>query len=623
MQDIIHLLPDSLANQIAAGEVVQRPSSVVKELMENAIDAKSDEIKLYIKDAGKTLIQVIDNGLGMSETDLRLSIERHTTSKITKTEDIYNISTFGFRGEALASICAVAQVDMKSKQLESEVGSFLLIEGSKVINQEPISASVGTNISIKNLFFNVPARRKFLKSDSIEIKHIIEEFQRIALANSEVEMSFYQDGSLIYKLAKTNVGKRIINIFGESYKNNLLPCREEVQDIKIQGYIGKPELSRKTRGGQLFFVNNRFVKHGYLHHAVMNAFEGLLAEDKYPFYVIFINMNPKDIDINIHPTKMEVKFQDDRTLYVILEAMLKRVLSSQGIVPQMDFQLDTNILLSTKSKDNLDSKISKPKHSTLNPNIGSKPSFSNPYPKTALHENEQNWQKLFENPNIDLNLEEQLDNKTIILKSRMDGIALEEKNIQSFKPENVKNKTIFIDDTFVLYQVKSGLIIVDQIAALERIFYDRFLKRFEKKTKNPQQMIFPKKLILNPIDMTLLSDFKDELNKMGFVIEFLNKNELLIKATPSELKSLEEQVLIEELLEQIKINKPLDLNIGQRLANFLAKQAIKQKHHITDSLEIHKLIDLLFQTSNPYYTSEGKKILTLLNIETLKKWFQK
>ena len=619
MKDIIHLLPDSLANQIAAGEVVQRPASVIKELMENSIDAESSEIKLYIKDSGKTLIQVVDNGIGMSETDLRLSIERHTTSKIVNSEDIYNISTLGFRGEALASICAVAQMDIKSKLGDEEMGSHLILEGSKIILQELVSMSKGTAIVVKNLFFNVPARRKFLKSDIVETKHIIETFQRVALANPDIEMSFYQDEELVYKLVKSNLGKRIMSIFGNNYRNNLLPCSEKVQQIHIKGYIGKPEIARKTRGGQFFFVNNRFIKHAYLHHAVMDAYSDLLPEDKHPFYTIFITMPPSDIDINIHPTKMEIKFEDERTIYAIIQAMLKRSLSSQGITPPMNFSVDTNILRNDFESPLSDSKTSK---------SSSYPSYQ---PQESYNTRSQkDWQKLYEDSSsLKENLEDQKiplpndeEDSHIILKSKMDNLSQKE-SFQPLSLENTKPKVIYVHNTFALYQIKSGLMVVDQVAALERIFYDRFLKKLNNQNKKPQQMIFPKKLYLNPIDTTLLGDFKDELKKMGFIIDILNSKEIVIKAIPSELNGSDEKELIEELIEQIKMNKPLNFNIGQRFANFLSKRTAKQKHKLTDEFEIDKLIDLLFQSSNPYYTSEGKKILSLLGIETLKNWFKK
>lgn len=587
MQDIIHLLPDSLANQIAAGEVVQRPASVVKELLENAVDAQSTEIKLYIKDAGKTLIQVIDNGSGMSETDLRLSIERHTTSKINNSEDLYNIITFGFRGEALASICAVAQVDIKSRVEDYDLGSHLMVEASKVIDQVPLSIPRGTTISVKNLFFNVPARRKFLKSDKVELRHVVDDFQRVALANPHIAMALYQDETLLYNLPAGNLGKRILAIFGKHYKAHLVPCSEEVQNIKLKGYIGKPEVAKKTRGAQFFFINDRFIKHNYLNHAVINAYQDILPEDKYPFYVIFIYMDPGSIDINIHPTKMEVKFEDERSLYVILQAMLKRVLSSQGITPPIDFETDTNYLNQYKS----DSKLT----------------YSKPQQDKSKAED---WKRLFDHNN------QPASKDTITFESEMDNDSDSKRAEQPSE-----RKVILIYNNFMFYQVKSGLMVVNRAAALERIFYDRFLARLNSANPQSQPVMFSKTLILNPIDVKILQDFKPALKKIGFQLDFKSDKQIVIEARPAELEHFEEQELIEELIEQIKINEPLNLNLGKRLAYFLACQAAQQQNERRADLEIHTLIDLLFQTSNPYYTSEGKRIIKLLDSEILENWF--
>ena len=587
MQDIIHLLPDSLANQIAAGEVVQRPASVVKELLENAVDAHSTDIKLYIKDAGKTLIQVIDNGVGMSETDLRLSIERHTTSKINSPDDLYNIITFGFRGEALASICAVAQVDIKSKNDDFDLGSHLTVAASKVLDQVPLNSPRGTTISVKNLFFNVPARRKFLKSDKVELRHIIDDFQRVAMANPHITMTLYQDGNPLYNLPAGNLGKRILTLFGKHYKAHLVPCSEEVQNIKLKGYIGKPDIAKKTRGGQFFFVNDRFIRHNYLHHAVMKAYQDILPEDKYPFYVIFIYMEPSGIDINIHPTKMEVKFEDEQSLYVILQAMLKRMLSSQGITPPIDFETDTNYLNQYQSDPK--ATYSKPEHNQSKPD---------------------DWKQLFDHSNPPP------DTATITFQSKMDDDLGREAEA---KP--LAHKVILMANTFMFYQVKSGVMVVNRAAALERVFYDRFLERLNSSNPQPQQVMFSKTITLNPIDLKILQEFKAELKKIGFVLDFKGDQELLIEAKPTELKHIDEQDLIEELVEQIKVNQPLDLNLSKKLAYFLAKQAAHQQNERRADLEIHTLIDLLFQTSNPYWTSEGTKILKLLDFETLQTWF--
>ena len=342
MLDIIRLLPESLANQIAAGEVVQRPASVVKEMLENSVDAGAMNIELVLQDAGKALIQVIDNGKGMSETDARMCFERHATSKIVEPEDLYNIRTFGFRGEAMASIAAVAQVELRTRQEDQEIGTLIYIEGSEVKKHEPTATQKGTSIAVKNLFFNTPARRKFLKSNSVELRHITQEFERVALANPHINFSMHHNGQEVYTLKDGKLAKRIVGMFGKSYQSNLLTCQEDVETIKLLGYVGKPQAAKKTKGHQYFFVNNRFIKSGYLHHAVMTAYEGLLPKDAHPFYVLFIEIDPKKIDINVHPTKTEIKFDDERTVYVVVQAAVKQALGVHQVVAPLDFDTDTN-----------------------------------------------------------------------------------------------------------------------------------------------------------------------------------------------------------------------------------------------------------------------------------------
>lgn len=344
MLDIIRLLPESLANQIAAGEVVQRPSSVVKEMLENSVDAEATTIELVLQDAGKLLIQVIDNGKGMSETDARMCFERHATSKIITQDDLYNIRTFGFRGEAMASVAAVAQVELRTRQEDQEVGTLIYIEGSEVKKHEPTATQKGTSLAVKNLFFNTPARRKFLKSNSVELRHITQEFERVALANPHINFSMHHNGQEMYNLKEGKLAKRIVSMFGKGYQSNLLTCQEDVETIQLLGYIGKPQAAKKTKGNQYFFVNNRFIKSGYLHHAVMTAYEGLLPRDAHPFYVLFIEIDPKKIDINVHPTKTEIKFDDERTVYVVIQTAVKQALGVSQVVSPLDFETDANFL---------------------------------------------------------------------------------------------------------------------------------------------------------------------------------------------------------------------------------------------------------------------------------------
>ena len=384
MPDIIHLLSDLLANQIAAGEVVQRPASAVKEILENAIDAQATKIQVIVKDAGKSLIKVVDNGIGMSETDARMSLERHATSKIKNTEDLFAIKTMGFRGEALASIAAVSQLHITTKQADSELGTSINIEASEIKGQEPVAVDNGTSVTVKNLFYNVPARRNFLKSNPVEMRHIVEDFQRIALSHPAIAFALYQNDLETYNLPPGKLSQRIVNIFGKNYQEQLANCKEETDHIKVYGYIGKPELAKKTRGEQFFFVNNRFIKNNYLNHAVLNAYEGLIPERSYPFYVIFIEMDPGNIDVNVHPTKSEIKFDDERTVYGVVRAVVKQALGTHNLSPSLDFGSNVNFDLSR-----LGQKI---------PEIESKRDMDYAHFRNTSREisNLENWENLFE-----------------------------------------------------------------------------------------------------------------------------------------------------------------------------------------------------------------------------------
>ncbi|MEQ8811903.1 MAG: DNA mismatch repair endonuclease MutL, partial [Imperialibacter sp.] len=392
MSDIIRLLPESLANQIAAGEVVQRPASAVKELLENSVDAGATSIQLIVKEAGKQLIRVIDNGVGMSETDARMSFERHATSKLRTPEDLFRIQTKGFRGEALASIAAVAQVELKTKRKESELGSFICIEGSEIKKQEPCVTPQGSTVSVKNLFFNVPARRNFLKSNPVEMRHIIDEFQRVALAHPGIAFSLHQNDLPVYQLEEGKLSGRIIGLFNKNYREQLVPVDESTDQIKIHGYIGKPEFSKKTRGEQFFFINNRYIKNNYLNHALTSAFEGLLSADTHPFYVLFIDMNPSKIDINVHPTKTEVKFEDERLIYGVVKSAIRQALGAHNIAPSLDFNYDVNFESITRSKLNFD-ELSQAKR----PMPAGSSAFSSPLSKN----NAKNWERLYEDANLE------------------------------------------------------------------------------------------------------------------------------------------------------------------------------------------------------------------------------
>ncbi|MGB0525584.1 MAG: DNA mismatch repair endonuclease MutL [Flammeovirgaceae bacterium] len=626
MQDVINLLPESLANQIAAGEVVQRPASAVKELLENAIDAQATHIQLVVKDAGKTLIQVIDNGKGMSETDARMSFERHATSKIASTDDLFSIHTFGFRGEALASIAAVAQVDLKTKRPTDEMGTHICIEGSEVKSQEPIVCQNGTSLSIKNLFFNVPARRNFLKSNPVELKYIVEEFQRVALCNPDIHMSMHQNNLETFNLSPGNLPKRIVGIFGKSYQEHILACEEEVQHIKVSGYVGKPEAAKKTRGEQFFFANGRFIKHHYLHHAVMNAYEGLLQDGTFPFYLINIEIDPKHIDVNVHPTKTEVKFDDERTVYAIVRAAVKQALAKNGAVPSLDFDMNVNFgqLDSTPLKSTSEST-----------SFGSKPASFNSNPLYAKQEqNLKHWEKLY-NPlnNGETNQEtawefpELPDNtpeeKSAEITFSSAANELSDVSGTEHRVSDKKSSVVQIRNRYILSQVKSGLMLIDQEAAMERILFERFLSNIEHASLGAsQQLLFPRTIQLAPADFTLMIELKSEIKSLGFLIEEFGNNAIIVNGIPVDVAGVDEKEMLESFIEQFKINKTeISVSNQENAARAMAKRTASQSAQSLDEREMKALIEQLFTCSNPNYSPSGKKTIAMMNMDDIERLF--
>jgi DNA mismatch repair protein MutL len=607
MEDIIRMLPDSIANQIAAGEVVQRPASVVKELMENSVDAGASHIKLVIKDAGKALIQVIDDGKGMSATDARMSFERHATSKISKAEDLFSIRTMGFRGEALASIAAVAQVELKTKRATDELGSHLVIEGSEVKMQEPASTQKGTIISVKNLFYNVPARRNFLKTNPVELRHITEEFQRIALAYPAIRFSMFQNDQETYLLDDGKLSRRIVQLLGKSYQEQLIPCEEETPYVKIKGYVGKPDQARKTRGEQFFFINNRYIKNGYLHHAIMHAYNGMIQEDSHPFYVIFIDIDPKHVDINVHPTKTEVKFDDDRLLYGVIAAATRQALGAYNVSPSLDFSADVNF-------DHFVSKTSTEKITS------SDRSYMNFKNLDQRQDGAKNWEQLFQNANI-----EDFRYRELAKLERSD---VEIKTIESqtlswleLKTSEKKN-TLQIHGKYLIRQVKSGIVIINQAAAHERILYENYLSRCKNQNGVSQSILFPQHIELNPSDINLVIAMQPELRNLGFEVDLLGKNSIVINGAPPEITNLPEKEIFEGLLEQFKQNKErLELNQTENLARSLARRSSIKEGQLLKQEEIDHLIDQLFACAQPNFTPDGQPIFVVLSLDKLASLF--
>jgi len=606
MSDVIHLLPDSIANQIAAGEVVQRPSSVVKEMLENSVDAGASNIKLIIKDAGKSLIQVVDDGKGMSITDARMSFERHATSKISASEDLFKIKTLGFRGEALASIAAVAQVELRTKQEDNELGTQLIIESSEIKSQEPLAAANGTSISVRNLFYNVPARRNFLKSNPVELRHITDEFQRVALANPGISFTFLQNDLETFKLDSGKLSKRIVQLFGKNYQQQLIPCSEETELVRITGYIGKPEHAKKTRGEQFFFINNRFIKNSYLNHSVVRAYEGMLKEDYFPFYVLFIEIDPIHVDINVHPTKTEVKFDDDRMLYGIINSGVRQALATYNVTPSLDFSADVSFThLSTQRESGAITSKRDRDYS----------SFKN------LENTQERLEKLNE-------LYASVSQEEIVSieeaeKERVTETVFSSSINQAFQPEE-KKSTYHLHSRYLLRQVKSGMVVLDKNAALERILFEQYKKAMQSGSGTSQSCMFPQQVALNPSDFTLVKELKDEINQLGFEFEEVGQQMIMIQGIPSELAPCNEKEVFEGLIEQFKHNaEKLDVPKDESLARALAKRTAGTKCNSLKEEEMDHLMDRLFACAQPNFTPDGNPTYVLVSLEQINGWFKK
>ncbi len=605
MPDIIQLLPDSIANQIAAGEVVQRPASAVKELMENSIDAGAKNIKLIIKEAGKTLLQVIDDGIGMSETDARMSLERHATSKIRKAEDLFELYTMGFRGEALASIAAVAQVELKTRPADQELGTCIVVEGSDVKKQEPVACDKGTSISVKNLFYNIPARRNFLKSNPVELKHIIDEFQRLALAHPEITFSFIQNDEQVYDLPATKLSQRVVNLFGKSYKEQLATCQEETDTVKVTGYVGKPDFARKTRGEQFLFVNRRFIRSNYLNHAVMTAFEGLIVENSFPFYVLFIEIDPKHIDVNVHPTKTEIKFDDERAVYAVVRAAVRQAIGSHNLTPAIDFNADVNFI----------SKLN-------NANSQSKQVYFEERFSTALHRsNSENWEKLYEAPEVK---PAEIKQQDVIETSGVQTLRFESAINQSSPATASEEKALFqLHARYIVKQVRSGMMIIEQQAAHERILFEKFLNQLKNKSGQSQQSLFPQAITFSAADFALALEMQQEIDALGFRFDVFGKNTLVVNGVPANVQAGNEKELFEGLIEQFKVNQSeLALPLQENLARALARRASIKTGQPLVREEMQALVDSLFACSTSNYSPDGKPTFFIFELNKIESYFR-
>lgn len=632
MLDIIHLLPDSIANQIAAGEVVQRPASVVKELLENSIDARANNIQLIVKDAGRTLIQVIDDGMGMSATDARMSFERHATSKIRTADDLFSILTMGFRGEALASIAAIAQVELRSRRMIDEVGTMIRIEGSELKSQESVSCPKGTNFQVKNLFFNVPARRNFLKSNPVEMKHILDEFQRVSLAHPDINFTLYHNDVEVYNLPAGKLSRRIVDIFGKAYREQLASCEEETPFVNISGYVGKPESAKKGRGEQFFFVNKRFIKHNYLHHAVLSAFEATIPEGSSPFYVLFIEIDPSHVDINIHPTKTEIKFDDERAVYAIIRSAVRRAIGVYNLTPTIDFESDINFGNLTNTNRFTDSPNS------ISPSFSGLSDFENARPSSQqgsyqpqrddvyrekrdqrdnASSNTENWRKLFDGlegfkPNNQASLG--FDPEPMTMGSKANDISDESRRIAEIQ----EISAIQIQNRFIVAQAKSGMMLIDQRAAYERILYEKYYNNLKNKKSFTQQLLFPKTLDLQPADYQLVMEIQEEIKALGFSFEEFGQHTIKINGVPPEVQEENEKEIFEGLVQQYKTNQTdLQLDRLENVARSFSKRSSSKYMGELSKIEINLLIHQLFETAVPSYTPNGEPIMTILSLDQL------
>lgn len=602
MPDIIQLLPDSIANQIAAGEVVQRPASAVKELLENSIDAGAGNITLIVKDAGKSLLQIIDDGSGMSETDARMSLERHATSKIRKAEDLFTIRTMGFRGEALASIAAVSQLELKTRTADKELGTLLVVEASEVKKQELVACEKGTSISVKNLFYNIPARRNFLKSNPVEMKHIVDEFQRLALAHAGVSFTLIQGDEVVYDLPvgkAPSLSQRIVNLFGKSYQEQLAPCQENTEYVSVSGYVGKPEFARKTRGEQFLFVNNRFIRSNYLQHAVMNAFEGLMPENSFPFYVLFIELDPKHIDVNVHPTKTEIKFDDERAVYAVVRAAVRQSLGAHNLAPTIDFREDVNMIA---------------KLGNASAEAVQKVYFDERFQSSLTRSNNDNWEKLFEGEGSSKLFQQEVTQASMKLETESPMVT------------NVPEEKILtqLHDRFILRQTKNGLMIIDQQSAHERVLFEKFMEDLKYKSASTQQSLFPKTITFPAADFALLMEMEQEIKALGFRFEEFGKNTIVVNGVPANLKYANEQQMLEGLLEQFKYNQAeLSLPLQENLARALAKRTAVKAGQKLEAEEMQKLLNSLFSCKTPNYSPEGKPIFYIFELSKLENYFNR
>ena len=616
MSSIIQLLPDHVANQIAAGEVVQRPASVVKELLENAVDAKATDIKLILKDAGKSLIQVIDNGVGMSITDSRLCFERHATSKIRQAEDLFSLHTKGFRGEALASIAAIAHVEMKTKQDQEELGIHIVVEGSKFVSQEPAVLPKGTSFAVKNLFFNIPARRNFLKSETVEQRHIVDEFQRVAMAHPTIHFTMYHNGSEMFNLPISNYRQRIVNIFSGKTNEKLVPVSEETEIVSLQGFVGKPEFAKKNRGEQFFFVNNRFIKSGYLHHAVMAAYEGLLKDGAQPSYFLYLDVPPHTIDINIHPTKTEIKFDDEHSLYAILRSSIKHSLGQFNVAPVLDFERDPNLDTPYDYQGKNAEYPTIQVDSNFNPFAETKPSksfsSSSSYKKSEIAQ--PSWESLY--VGLKQNTQE-IAEMTFENEEAVTSSLFEENDIE----QEIK-RTYQIHKKYIVSPIKSGMVIINQKRAHERVLYEEFLTNMTVQQASSQRLLFPLELFFSPNEIELVRELQLSLENLGFIFDAFAESSIVISGLPITITESKASIVLDDLLTDLQNGIVTDsFSQNDTIAKSMCKSlAVRTGTYLTEK-EQESLVHNLFACKEPNVSPFQKPTFITMSVEDLDKKF--
>jgi len=607
----IKILPENLANKIAAGEVVNRPESVVKELMENAIDAGSKNIEVVIKGAGKTLIQVVDDGEGMSETDAELSIQRHATSKISAIEDLNTINTFGFRGEALASIASVSIFELKTERKDEEIGALIRVTDESSITKEKGSFSKGTSISVKNLFYNVPARRNFLKTNQTELKHIIETFKKIALCRPDVSLKFFNDDDLIFDFPESTIYERMKKVFTDDILDATIEAKETTDYLSLTGFITKPAYLRKSKGEQYFFLNNRYVQSRLINHAVFTSFENILDKGDYPFFVLFMSVDPKKVDINVHPSKLEVKFDDEKEIYSFVQAVVKKTIGSYDLVPNMAFNTNNvdkeSFYLQNNSRISRDDFSDRPSRSS---DLGTQK------PSTL---NSQDLDRLFDDLNREVKSAAPLSQVSAPFDDNRQTEVYHEKELSLDKETPF---IILLHNKYILSQIKSGLMIIDAHVAHERILYEKAMKSFDANIPFSQHLLFPQTVKLDPADFQLVKELEPYLSNLGFELKFQAKNNVVIVGIPSELKSEHEVEILLGILEEYRNNEQLkQLDIRENLAkSFSCRAAIKAGDKLNEN-EMRILVDKLFATSMPYVCPHGRPIVIKIPIEELDKRF--